>query len=166
MSDLFHEKIPDKYIGRVFDVMKRAHWHTFQVLTKRPKRMRTLLRTSFASTGQLKNIWWGVSIENRKHGLPRINILKDTSVSTRFLVMEPLLEDLGVLNLDDIDWIIVGAESGHHARPLNLDWVRSIRDQAISAKVPLYFKQHVIGHRKISLPLLDGKRWTQYPKEK
>ena len=107
-----------------------------------------------------------MSIENRKHGLPRINILKDTPVSTRFLVMEPLLEDLGILNLDGINWIIIGAESGHHARPLNLDWVRSIRDQAIAAKVPLYFKQHVIGHRKISLPLLDGKRWTQYPKGK
>ncbi len=166
MSDLFHDKIPDEYIGRVFDVMERAHWHTFQVLTKRPKRMRKLLRTSFKSINKIKNIWWGVSIENRKHGLPRINILKDTPVSTRFLVMEPLLEDLGILNLDGINWIIIGAESGHHARPLNLDWVRSIRDQAIAAKVPLYFKQHVIGHRKISLPLLDGKRWTQYPKGK
>ncbi len=163
MSDLFHEGIPDEYLGKVFDVMRRAHWHSFHVLTKRPERMRTLLRVPFADTSTLPNVWWGVSVENRKHGVPRMDILRDTPARVRFVVLEPLLEDLGTLNLDGIHWIIVGAETGRRARPLELDWVRAIRDQAVAANVPLFFKQHLINRRKISLPLLDGRQWTQYP---
>jgi len=163
MSDLFHEAIADEYIGRVLNVMKRSARHTFQVLTKRPKRMRALLRGPLAYGGTLNHVWWGVSVENRSHGLPRMKFLRDTPAKIRFLVLEPLLEGLGRLNLDGIHWIVVGAESGPGARPLKLDWVRAVRDQAQAAGVPLFFKQQVVNRRKVSLPLLDGRQWTQVP---
>jgi protein gp37 len=163
MSDLFHDDIPDEYIGRILDVMAQAHRHTFQVLTKRPNRMRTLLRGRFAHASTLAHVWWGVSVENRKHGLPRIDLLRETPAEVRFLVLEPLLEDLGRLNLDGIGWIVVGSETGHGARPLELDWVREIRDQAVAGEVPLFFKQRLVNRRKVSLPFLDGRQWTQYP---
>src|SRR5437016_5000164 len=112
MSDLFHEKVPDEYIEQVARVMERATWHHFQVLTKRSKRLAELLQTKLRFTEKCSHIWWGVSVENRKHGLPRVNDLRNSPAGLRFLSIEPLLEDLGRLNLEGIHWVIVGGESG------------------------------------------------------
>src|SRR5436305_1480108 len=136
MSDLFHEDIPDDYVLSVVGIMEQANWHTYQVLTKRSERMRDLLQTKLASAGEQPHIWWGVSVENRKHGLPRIDHLRAAPGKVRFLSIEPLLEDLGPINLEGIHWVIVGGESGPGARPMEKDWVVSIRDQCQKAGVP------------------------------
>ncbi len=141
MSDLFHDGVPDEYIARVARVMAAADWHTYQVLTKRSERMAELLRTKLRFAAGLPHVWWGVSVENRRHGLPRIDHLRATPAAVRFLSVEPLLEDLGRLNLAGIDWVIVGGESGAGARPMVADWVRSIRDQCEQARVAFFFKQ-------------------------
>ena len=129
MSDLFHEDVPTDYILQVAGVMQKANWHTYQVLTKRADRLQTVLNTSLREQALLSHIWWGVSVENRKHGLPRIDYLRNTPASIRFLSVEPLLEDLGTVDLSGIHWVIVGGESGHGARPMESTWVESIRDQ-------------------------------------
>ena len=141
MSDLFHSKVPDQYIAYVARVMRLADWHTYQVLTKRPERMVPLLRGKLRSAAGEPHIWWGVSVENRKHGLPRIDLLRAAPIAVRFLSIEPLLEDLGEFDLSGINWVIVGGESGPGARPIKSEWVRSIRDQCFAAKVPFFFKQ-------------------------
>jgi len=117
MSDLFHEDVPDDYIISVARVMQQANWHQYQVLTKRSMRLRDLLSTKLRFIANLPHIWWGVSVENRKHGLPRIDHLRDAPAAMRFLSIEPLLEDLGLVNLKAIAWVIVGGESGAGARP-------------------------------------------------
>src|SRR4051794_34249862 len=111
MSDLFHEDVPNSYIERVANVMKLAHWHTYQVLTKRWERMSELLRGPLRAAANLDNVWWGVSVENRKQGLPRIDHLRAAEARTAFLSVEPLLEDMGSIDLSDIHWVIVGGES-------------------------------------------------------
>ena len=121
--------------------MRRANWHTYQVLTKRSERMRDLLRTACESAAIEPHIWWGVSVENRRHGLPRIDHLRDAPAAVRFLSVEPLLEDLGRIDLEGIHWVIVGGESGPGARPMQPDWVRTLRDQCRDAGVPFFFKQ-------------------------
>lgn len=141
MSDLFHVDVPDEYIVRVARVMAAADWHTYQVLTKRSERMAELLRTKLRFASELSHIWWGVSVENRRHGLPRIDHLRAAPAVVRFLSVEPLLEDLGLLDLTGIDWVIAGGESGAGARPMSADWVRSIRDQCERARVAFFFKQ-------------------------
>src|SRR2546421_3843247 len=141
MSDLFHEGVPDDYIVAVARVMERANWHQYQVLTKRSARLRQLLRTKLRFVRDLRHIWWGVSVENRKHGLPRIDHLREAPAAVRFLSVEPLLEELGTFDLSGIGWVIVGGESGAGARPLEKEWVVSIRDQCKRAKVPFFFKQ-------------------------
>lgn len=118
MSDLFHENVPDDYIVRVAKVMRKANWHVFQVLTKRSERMSRLLNTTLRFATNDSHIWWGVSVENRKYGLPRIGHLRAADVPVRFLSIEPLLEDLGRLDLGGISWVIVGGESGVGARPM------------------------------------------------
>jgi protein gp37 len=128
MSDLFHKDVPDEYVRDVVRVMRRANWHTYQVLTKRSERLRDLLQTDLAAAADEPHIWWGVSVENRKHGLPRIDHLRAAPARVRFLSVEPLLEDLGPLNLEGIHWVIVGGESGPGARPVEKDWVLSVRD--------------------------------------
>src|SRR5882762_493053 len=133
MSDLFHEGVPDEYIVKVARVMVAANWHIYQVLTKRAERLRELLKGKLHFAAQQKHIWWGVSVENRRHGLPRIDLLREAPAVVRFLSIEPLLEDLGVINLDGIDWVIVGGESGPKARPMEKSWVVSIRDQCREA---------------------------------
>ncbi|OFV89935.1 MAG: hypothetical protein A3G76_09375 [Acidobacteria bacterium RIFCSPLOWO2_12_FULL_65_11] len=163
MSDLFHEGVPDSYIAAVGDVMRRADWHIFQVLTKRHVRMRHLLKTNLNWMAGLANVWFGVSVEDRKHGLPRLAALRDTPAAVRFLSVEPLLEDLGALDLVGIDWVIVGGESGPHARPMRKEWVVSVRRQCRLQKVPFFFKQwggvrkHVTGRR------LDGRTYDEFP---
>jgi protein gp37 len=143
--------------------MLRAGWHTFQVLTKRAERMRDVLRGELHDICQRPHIWWGVSVENRKHGLPRMQVLQDTPAAVRFLSVEPLLEDLGRLNLHGIHWVIVGGESGIGARPMKSEWVVSIRDQCAEAGVPFFFKQWG-GVRKVKAGrLLEGRTYDQYP---
>jgi protein gp37 len=163
MSDLFHPGVPDEYIRRVARVMAMADWHTYQVLTKRYERLRELLKTKLAWAGALKHVWWGVSVENRKHGLQRIEALREAPASLRFLSVEPLLEDLGQLNLQGISWVIVGGESGLGARPMNREWVASIRSQCDAANVPFFFKQWG-GVRKAQAGReLDGQTYDAMP---
>ena len=141
MSDLFHEGVPDAYIQAVCRVMERANWHTYQVLTKRSERMRDMLRTTLASAAAAPHIWWGVSVEDRRHGLPRVDHLREAPAGLRMLSVEPLLEDLGALDLAGIGWVIAGGESGAGARPLDPSWVESLRDLCLAAAVPFFFKQ-------------------------
>lgn len=141
MSDLFHEDVPDEFILDVARVMSLATWHTFQVLTKRAQRLRALLQSKLRAAGAAPHIWWGVSVENRRHGLPRIDLLRNSPATTRFLSVEPLLENLGHLDLTGISWVIVGGESGPGARPMRSEWVLSIRDQCQAAGIPFFFKQ-------------------------
>ncbi len=141
MSDLFHGDVPQSYISKVAGVMRSARWHTYQVLTKRSGRLRELLSGPLRDAAVESHIWWGVSVENRKHGIPRIADLQDTPAAVRFLSVEPLLEDLGRLPLDGISWVIVGGESGPGARPMKESWVLSIQEQCEDAGVPFFFKQ-------------------------
>ena len=163
MSDLFHEGVPDEYIEAVVGVMRTADWHTYQVLTKRSERLRDLLLTKLGDSSGSPHIWWGVSVEDRRFGLPRIEHLRSATARTRFLSVEPLLEDLGPIDLDGIDWVIVGGESGHGARMMDPDWVRSIRDQCRSAGVPFFFKQWGGPNKKIAGRDLDGLIHDEIP---
>lgn len=164
MSDLFQQGVPDDFAEFVARVMSTAHWHTYQVLTKRAERMRDLLegRLQFAATRS--NIWWGVSVEDRKYGLPRVEVLRNTNARVRFLSIEPLLEDLGVIELSGINWVIVGGESGPGARPMKRDWVISIRDQCQEQRVPFFFKQWGGVRKKRNGRELDGRTYDQYPR--
>jgi protein gp37 len=164
MSDLFHKDVPDDYIVAVAQVMKLAKWHTFQVLTKRSERLRDLLGSSLSFAAQEEHIWWGVSVENRKHGVPRIRHLQDTHARVRFLSIEPLLEDVGVLDLSSIAWVIVGGESGPGARPMQPSWVRSIRAQCRRAGVPFFFKQWGGPKKRIAGRKLDGRLYDEMPR--
>ena len=141
MSDLFHPDVPDWYIEQVVRVMKLADWHTYQVLTKRPDRMRELLQTELKFASEASHIWWGATVEDRRYGLPRIDILRDTPAKVRFLSIEPLLEELGRVDFTGIDWVIVGGESGAGARPMHEQWVLSLRDQCLAQNVAFFFKQ-------------------------
>ena len=135
MSDLFQDAVPDEYITTVARIMLAANWHTYQILTKRAERMQALLTTTLQDVARAPHIWWGVSIEDKKHGLPRLDRLRKTNAKTRFLSIEPLLEDLGNINLNDIDWVIVGGESGHGARPMKKEWVENLQRQCSAAQI-------------------------------
>jgi protein gp37 len=163
MSDLFHDDVPDDYIISVCQVMVQADWHIFQVLTKRSERLRDLLKTKLTIAAQQPHIWWGVSVENRQHGLPRIQHLRRAPARVRFLSIEPLLEDLGTIDLEGIHWVIVGGESGHKSRPCDPQWVRSIRRQCRKTKVPFFFKQWGGVNKKKSGRELDGRTWDAMP---
>ena len=163
MSDLFHENVPDEYVVAVAEVMVAAKWHTYQVLTKRSDRLRELLNTSLRFAANQKHIWWGVSVENKKYGLPRVHNLQQAGAEIRFLSVEPLLEDLGKFNLSGIDWVIVGGESGHGARPMKKDWVVSVRDQCKREDVPFFFKQWGGVRKKAAGRKLDGKTYDEFP---
>src|SRR5215469_15608155 len=141
MSDLFQVGVEDDYVTAVARVMQMANWHTYQVLTKRADRMRDMLAGPLAFAAQDKHTWWGVSVEDRKHGLPRLEALRQAPAAMKFLSIEPLLEDLGDLDFDGINWVIVGGESGHGARPMDEAWVRNIKRQCDAAGVPFFFKQ-------------------------
>jgi protein gp37 len=163
MSDLFHEEVAEEYIVKVVRVMQRANWHTYQVLTKRAERMRNLLQTSLRFAAELPHIWWGVSVENRKHGLPRLEQLRASPAAIRFLSIEPLLEDLGTIELNGISWVIVGGESGAGARPMEKEWVRSLRDQCREARVRFFFKQWGGVRKKQAGRELDGQTYDEFP---
>src|SRR5256886_2624900 len=141
MSDLFHKDVADDYVEAVCRVMKRANWHTYQVLTKRSSRLRNMLQSRLAFVADQAHIWWGVSIEDRAHGLARLDHLRQAPAAVRFLSIEPLLEDLGQIDLTGIHWVIVGGESGAGARPMQESWVQSIREQCEKAGVAFFFKQ-------------------------
>jgi len=163
MSDLFQPGVPDEYIERVVEVMSAAHWHTFQVLTKRSDRMQALLNSKLKFAAHHRHIWWGVSVENRNHGVPRIAHLRAADVAVRFLSVEPLLEDVGPLNLSGIHWVIVGGESGHGARPMSKEWVVSIKRQCSKARVPFFFKQWGGVQKSRHGRELDGRTYDQMP---
>jgi protein gp37 len=158
MSDLFHKDVPIEFILKVFDVMKRAHWHTFQVLTKRAERLEEVNRF----IDWPGNVWMGVSVENSDYTY-RIDHLRRTGAKTKFLSLEPLLGPLHNLKLDNIQWAIIGGESGPGARPLDPSWVLDIRDQCIRAKVPFFFKQWGGINKKKAGRLLDGRTWDEIP---
>lgn len=160
MSDLFHKDVPLEFIQSVFDVMKRAHWHQFQVLTKRSERLMEL-------SPQLEwtdNIWMGVSVENADYTF-RIDHLRKTGAKIKFLSVEPLLGPIPRMNLKGINWVIVGGESGPGARPLEREWVVDIKNQCIRAKVPFFFKQWGGVQKKKAGRVLDGRTWDQMPKK-
>jgi protein gp37 len=163
MSDLFHQVVPDEYIALVAQVMAAADWHIYQVLTKRSERMRDLLQTKLRFAAELSHIWWGVSVENKRHGVPRIAHLREANPRMAFLSVEPLLEDLGEIDLSKIDWVIVGGESGAGARPMQKSWVVNIRRQCRAAKVPFFFKQWGGVRKSRTGRELDGRTYDDAP---
>lgn len=162
MSDLFHENVPEEYVVAVAKVMVAANWHTYQV-TKRSDRLQRLLNASLNFAANEKHIWWGVSVENRKYGLPRVEHLQHALAKVRFLSVEPLLEDLGAFDLKGIDWVIVGGESGHGSRPMKKEWVVSVRDQCKRERVPFFFKQWGGVRKSAAGRKLDGKTYNEFP---
>ena len=158
MSDLFHSAVPDEFIAAVFDVMTRAHWHRYQILTKRPERLASL-NSRLPWPAQ---VGLGVSVENGKYA-HRIDQLRETGAAVKFLSLEPLLGPLPNLNLEGIDWVIVGGESGPGARPMQPDWARDIRDQCLDAGVPFHFKQWGGVFKKRNGRELDGRTWDEMP---
>jgi len=167
MSDLFHERVPDDYIVQVAEVMARASWHTYQVLTKRSERMRDLLNSKLGFAARAPHIWWGVSVEDRKYGVPRIGHLQAANASVRFLSLEPLLEDIGEISLSGIRWVIVGGESGARARPFDIGWARSVLRQCREQQVACFVKQlgrrPVSGQSPLKLRSCKGGEWAEWP---
>ncbi len=163
MSDLFHTLVPGEYIESVARVMVTANWHTYQVLTKRAERLQEFLASRLRFANNAKNIWWGVSVENKKHGLPRIEHLREAPAHVRFLSIEPLLEDIGELNLSGIHWVIVGGESGHGARPMKREWVDNILRQCRAQGVKFFFKQWGGVHKIKTGRLLNGRTYDEFP---
>jgi protein gp37 len=161
MSDLFHHDVPLEYIGRVFDVMRRADWHRFQVLTKRDDRLLELDR----NLQWPQNVWMGVSVESKEY-LKRVDHLRQTAAHIKFLSIEPLIEDLGEFDLAGIDWVIVGGESGPRARPMHPAWVKGLRDLCFDAGVPFFFKQWGGTRKKAAGRLLEGRTWDEMPAAK
>ncbi len=159
MSDLFHELLPPSYIAGVFEVMREAHWHTFQVLTKRTKRLLEIApRLQWPS-----NVWMGTSVESPSYRW-RISDLALVPAAVRFLSLEPLLAPIQNLPLTGINWVIVGGESGPNCRPMAAEWVRDIRDQCVEARVPFFFKQWGGTRKSTTGRLLDGKLWNDLPR--
>lgn len=164
MSDLFQTGVPDDYVETVSQVMATANWHTYQVLTKRSERLRELLSCRLRFAAEQENIWWGVSVEDRKYGLPRVDHLRQAPAKIRFLSIEPLLEDLGEIDLSGISWVIVGGESGPGARPMKKEWVISIREQCRAYRVPFFFKQWGGVRKAKNGRRLDGHTYDEYPR--
>ena len=162
MSDLFHKNIPTEYIARVFDTMERADWHIYQVLTKRSSLMRDFVHQHYRGQAAPPHIWLGVSIENAA-AMTRLRHLKQTNASVRFVSFEPLLGPLGAVNLEGIHWIIAGGESGPGVRPMQIEWVRSLRDQCQAQRVAFFFKQWGGRTPKTGGNTLDGRQWLEYP---
>jgi protein gp37 len=173
MSDFFHEEITDGDRFALLRTMQRAGWHRYQILTKRAEGMarflrswadrRNLLRVEGYSDDSLEHLWFGVSVEDQKFGVPRIKHLQDCEGINRFLSIEPLLEDVGTLDLKDIHWVILGGESGAKARPMEQSWARSVRDQCLEAGVPFFFKQWGGRIKTVNWRVLDGREWNEFP---
>ena len=165
MSDLFHKEVPKSFIDSVFDTMEAAHWHTFQVLTKRSSLMRKYLLARYVDGRGPEHIWCGVSVEDAK-ARPRLAHLRESPAGVRFLSVEPLISAVGVMDLTGIDWVIVGGESGPGARPIHLEWVREVRDQCLAQDVAFFFKQWGGPRPKSGGRELDGQEWNQFPETK
>jgi protein gp37 len=162
MSDLFHKDIPGEHVIRTFDTMERTDWHIYQVLTKRSSLLLKFLNERYSARRAPAHIWFGVSVENAR-ATSRIAHLREANAAIRFLSVEPLLGPISKLDLDSIDWVIVGGESGPRARPIHSHWVIDIRNQCVAAKVPFFFKQWGGRSPKSGGRLLDGKEWNQFP---
>jgi protein gp37 len=162
MSDLFHKKIPQTYIDHVFQTMETADWHVYQVLTKRSSLLRKYVNKRYLNGLAPAHIWLGVSIENRA-ALTRLRHLRETNACVRFISFEPLLESVGPVDLKGIQWVIVGGESGPHARPLDANWVREIRHQCGIHGAAFFFKQWGGKSPKAGGNLLDDRQWLDYP---
>jgi protein gp37 len=163
MSDLFHEDVPDEFIEAVARVMTVANWHVYQILTKRSERLRDLLLNKLQFASLQRHIWWGVSVENRKVGIPRIEHLRKAKPAMAFLSIEPLLEDIGEIDFDGIQWVIVGGESGPGARPMRIDWVRGLKRQCMRQKIPFFFKQWGGVRKGDAGRRLDGRTYDETP---
>jgi protein gp37 len=163
MSDLFQDGVEDSFIDKVFGIMGLADWHIYQVLTKRAARMRRVISRRHTDLAHLKHIWLGVSVEDRRFGVPRIEELRRTPAAIRFLSVEPLLEDLGEMDLRNIDWVIVGGESGPGARPMRRTWVRSILRQCRMHRIPFFFKQWGGVQKGKHGRKLDGRDYDELP---
>lgn len=166
MSDLFHQDVTDDFLDDIFDTIQATPQHTYQILTKRAER----LPDYFGTRSCPKNVWLGVSVEDRAYGVPRIGHLRNVQAAVRFLSIEPLLEDIGEIDLTDIHWVIVGGESGHRARPMKEEWVENVRAQAEEAEVAFFFKQWggwgqdgIKRNKKANGRLLRGRTWSDYP---
>ncbi|MBL8622161.1 MAG: phage Gp37/Gp68 family protein [Myxococcales bacterium] len=163
MSDLFQVGVDADFIRRVFNTMDAASWHTYQVLTKRADRMLAATKAMPRALVEQPHIWLGVSVEDRRYGLPRIDLLRQTPAAVRFLSIEPLLEDLGPLDLAGIHWVIVGGESGPGARPMSPAWVTSIQRQCRAQRVPFFFKQWGGVQKSKAGRELGGRTWDEFP---
>jgi protein gp37 len=162
MSDLFHKEIPKAHIAAVFDTMEKANWHTYQVLTKRSSLLQKFVNDRYKDQPAPAHIWLGVSIENEQ-AKPRIAHLQKANASIRFLSVEPLIAPVGKISLGNIHWVIVGGESGPHARPMKEEWAIDIRNQCITARIPFFFKQWGGKSPKSGGRKLQGKTWSQFP---
>lgn len=161
MSDIFHDKVPFEFIEAVFATMQKASWHTFQVLTKRPENLKNI-------SPQLKwpaNVWMGVTVEAQEY-MHRVDLLRHIPAAVRFLSLEPLLSPIENLNLINIDWVIVGGESGPRARPMLSNWVESIQRQCTQSETPFFFKQWGGANKKRAGRILNGKTFSEMPKKK
>lgn len=169
MSDLHQKDVPEDFVASVYDTMERADWHVFQVLTKRSSMQRDSVNRRYPATTAPAHIWVGVSVENRQ-SVSRIRHLQETNASVRFLSVEPLLEDIGDLDLSGIHWVIVGGESGNQARPMRPEWVRRVRDTCAAQGIPFFFKQWgawgadgVRRSKALNGRELDGRTWNEMP---
>jgi protein gp37 len=167
MSDIFHEKMPENYLDQIFEVIKNTPHHTYQILTKRAERMYQYLQNKTIPG----NIWLGITVENRAQGIPRIDYLRDLKAKVLFLSVEPLIEDIGTINLTYIDWVIVGGESGNKARPMEKSWVLNIKKQCQENNIAFFFKQwgtwgadKIKRNKKINGKELDGEILQEFPK--
>jgi protein gp37 len=163
MSDLFQPDVPDAYIEDVARVMVEANWHTYQVLTKRSDRLLNMLSTRLRFAAEHPHIWWGVSVEDKKYGLPRIEDLRTAPAAIRFLSIEPLLEDLGQFDISGIDWVIVGGESGPGARPMEQAWVERILELCRKKQVSFFFKQWGGVRKSKTGRTLNGREYDEMP---
>ncbi len=168
MSDLFHPRVPFDFINKVMETIRKSPQHTYQILTKRPK----VMQKYFATRDVPKNAWLGVSVENKKHGVPRIDVLRKINAKTRFLSVEPLLEDIGKVDLSDIHWVIVGGESGNKARLMDSTWIDNIYRQCQSHRVAFFFKQwgtwgadRIKRNKKANGRTYQGKTWDAMPQQ-
>jgi protein gp37 len=164
MSDLFHKDVSSAFVDQVFDTMERADWHVFQILTKRSTLMTRYLKGRYGSGRAPANVWCGVSVEDEQ-AKSRIAHLQASGASIRFLSLEPLLGSIGHLDLTGIDWVIVGGESGPRARPMQVNWVREIRDQCLTEGTAFFFKQWGGLRPKSGGRTLDHREWTEYPRQ-
>ena len=166
MSDIFHKDMPEEYLDRIFEIIENTPQHTYQILTKRANRMYDY----FSKKPVPSNIWLGVTVDNRKEGLPRIDKLRKIKATVLFLSVEPLLENIGAIKLPNLDWVIVGGESGNRARPMEKEWVLNIKRQCEKNDVAFFFKQwgtwgadKVKRNKKLNGKEIDGKIWQQFP---